>query len=418
MCKLIAELVGADENIVGEVVRRFEKASGFPGVDVRLTGEIYGQLHLKMRELGLDPRDTTAKELYQGLLGLADLHDTFLAKRLGIRDRTNVEQVLSAVAALANKLHTHRQAWVIKSSVIKKMLKATPPKRLMQTLHYRSLESMIKRESAPLLLTMARYTESEVWQRHFTDACTRLTPRDFEQRDIQIVYLDELKWSAVVQEVAHAHHTNTFYSPEAGAIFLTPLPSRGNRGLTLATLMMTFHYINDIRMQATYLKFHQVLPDFGRKVHRVTTGTALDDVHIAGQPIQWRIIHRYYGTTTRVLHPEVFEPHIQPEDLSYRKAEKILYRFEPALYFWHNLDYVGVSHDGHPISFNLMDVALNLLNDIPYEKRLAYHVRDALWNELVVRYVGQRPLERQLLQHLHEQTVTPLFTMPEMEFAV
>lgn len=417
MCKLIADLVGADKDIVQEVVHRFERVSGFPGVDVRLTGEIYGSTHLKMRELGLDPHDTTPEELYQGLLGLADLHDSFIARRFGIQDRTNTEQVLSTVASVVQKLRIPRQTWAIKGIAIKRILKAVPPKQLMRALHYRSLDSMVKREPATLLLTMARYVESEKWQHQFLDAYTRLAPNDFEQRDIRVAYLDELKWSAVVQDIASAHHTNTFFSIESGAIFLTPLPRRGSRGLTLATFMIVLHAVNDIRMHATYLKFHQLLPGFGERLRRVASRVPLNDVRIAGQSIQWRVVHRYYGTTTRVLHPEVFEPHIQAEDLSYRKAEQVLYRLEPALRFWCNLDYIGLDTSGDPVSFNLMDVTLGLLNAVPYAERLTYHLRDALWNELLVRYVGQRPLERQLLQHLHSRTIDQTTILPEMEFA-
>ncbi len=418
MCKLIAELVGADKQIVSEVVRRLELASGQPGIDVRLTGEIYGQMHMKMRELGLDPSDTTAKELYQGLLGLADLHDQFLARRLGVVDRTNAEEVLSAVAMVINRLHMPRQAWVIKGSVIKKLLKANPPKQLMQTLHYRSIESMLKREPARLLLTMARHIEQDKWQQRYSQACSRLQSGDFEQHNIEVTYLDELKWSAVIQAVAPIFHTNSFYCVESGSIFITPLPARGKHGLTLATLMITLHYINEIRTQSTYLKFYQPMPGFGQKVEAVVKKSSTDHILLAGQAIQWRIVHKYYGTSTRLLHPEVFEPHVQPEDLAYRKAEQILYRLEPALHFWHNLDYVGVSHNNHPISFNLMDMVLNLLNDIPYEKRLNYHMRDALWNELLIRYVGQRSLERQLLQHLNDQTLGQVAFVPDMEFVV
>ena len=151
VCKLIAELVGADKQIVSEVVRRFERSSGEPGVDIRLTGEIYGRLHMKARELGLDPNDTTARELYHSLISLADLHDQFIAKRFGIDDRTDTDQVLSSVVATVNRMHMPRQAWIIKGSAVKKLLKSEPPKKLLHDLHYRSFDSMLKREPARLL---------------------------------------------------------------------------------------------------------------------------------------------------------------------------------------------------------------------------------------------------------------------------
>lgn len=417
MCKLIADLVGADKQIVSEVVHRFERSSGEPGVDIRLTGEIYGRLHMKVRELGLDPNDTTARELYHSLISLADLHDQFIAKRFGIEDRTNTDQVLSSVVSIINRMHLPHHAWVIKGSVLKKLLKAVPPKKLMHDLHYRSLDSMLKREPARLLLNMARHVEPDTWQQRFDARLEHLMPSDFEQKDIDVVYLDELKWSAAIEEVSLSRHTNIFYSPEAGNILVTPLPKRGKHGMTLASTIMILHYINEIRTHSTYLKFHQLMPGFGKKIRDITSKQGVHHAVMAGQPLHWRIVHKYYGTTKRVLHPEVFEPHVQPEDLAYRKAEDVLYRIEPALHFWKDLDYVGVNHPSGPISFNLMDVVLNLFNDVPYDQRINYHMRDALWNELLIRYVGQRSLERQLLQHLDAQTMTEEFS-PDLEFVV
>jgi hypothetical protein len=142
-----------------------------------------------------------------------------------------------------------------------------------------------------------------------------------------------------------------------------------------------------------------------------------DHARLAGQPIHWRVIHRYYGSANNLDHPEIFQPHIQPEDIAYRKAESVLYRLEPALHFWHDLDYIGLPHGDGPLSFSLIDNAINLLNGLPYEKRVSYHLRDAVWNELYSRYMGQRTLERQLLQQLDEQFLGDALMPTDMEFA-
>ena len=76
---------------------------------------------------------------------------------------------------------------------------------------------------------------------------------------------------------------------------------------------------------------------------------------MAGNHVHWRIIQRYFGKLEGESHPEIFQPHLQPEDLHWRKAEEVLYKLEPALHFWYDLDYVGVMKDGRPVTFNLMD---------------------------------------------------------------
>jgi hypothetical protein len=140
---------------------------------------------------------------------------------------------------------------------------------------------------------------------------------------------------------------------------------------------------------------------------------------LAGQPIHWRVVHRYYGTQHQDEHPEIFQPHVQPEDMAYRKAEHTLFRLEPALHFWQDTDYVALPQaEGEAVSFNLMDVAVNLVNRLPYEHRVAYHNREAIWNELHSRYLGQRALERHLLQQLDDQISGLNGLMSEMEFMV
>jgi hypothetical protein len=405
MCKIIAQLSQSDTKDMRELLHSLEKAASLPGVDLRLTGEIYGQLHMKTRELGLDPNDTTAKELYRSLNNLAELHDSFLAKRLGVSDSNNVSEILHAVVDAVDALKVPRQAWVLKQLTIKKMLKNNPPKNLMKSLRYRSLDSMIKREPAAQLLTIARYSESPAWNNRLVQQYKNLTPNDFEQKDVSVVYLDELKWSEAVKNIALSRHSNIFYMSETGQILLTPLPLRNTKGLTLSMVLMVLHSIGEIRTQSSYLKFNQLHPEFSDKLYESITKPYESNIHIAGQSIPWKLIHKYYGSSQRLLHPEVFEPHVQPEDLTYRKAEMYLYKFEPALNFWHNLDYVGLPFSGNPVSFNIMDVSLNLLNNVSFEGRFNYHLRDAVWNEVLIRYVGQRHLERRIIEHLEDQVL-------------
>lgn len=417
MCKLIAELVGTDKQIVSEMFSRLEKRSGAPGVDIRLTGEIYGKLHMKMRALGLDPTDTTPRELYQSLLNLTALHDAFLAKRLGIENPQDASKVLGAIAKLLGRLNLPKQVWVLKHTTAKRLLKATPPKVLMKLLNYRSLDSMLKREPVAQLLATARHTEPDSWQERFVGTYRKLQAYDFETRDVEIEFLKEKRWQTVGQLMHTTAHTNIIYAPEVGAIAFLPIQIENLRGLTLASLLLSLHYINEIRAFSTYSKFHHMRPNFGGLLIDHLLHKKQDHAQIAGQGIHWRVIHRYYGTTNRLNHPEIFEPHVQPEDLAYRKAEVVLYHLEPALHFWHDMDYVGLPTADGSISFSLADMAMNVVNQLPYERRVFYHMKDALWNEICIRYIGQRVFERQVLQQMDEQTGFAVQVIPNLDFA-
>ncbi len=415
MCKLVAELVGADTQLMREVFRRLEVQSGEPGIDVRLTGEIYGKLHMKMRALGLDPNDTTPHELYQALLNLAALHDDFLAKRLNVNTNDRAQVISEAVARFINRLHMPKQAWVFKGTAAKKLLKATPPRTLMKLLHYRSLDSMLKRESAAMLVTAARHLEPEQWQKRFVSSYKKLKPSDFEVRDIVAECLPIQRWQAVGEHIRAQYHTTIVHTPEAGGIALLPVEAQGIQGLTLATLLLTLHYVNEIRAFSTFAKFGHLHPKFGSNLVEHILEQKQDHFTLAGQPIHWRVVHRYYGNTNHTR-PEIFEPHVQAEDLAYRKAEEVLYRMEPALHFWHDMDYAGLPQTDGPLSFNLTDMAFNLVNRLPYEQRVSYHLKGALWNEIYCRYTSQRQFEQQILQQLDEQSVAKKPSVLDLEF--
>jgi hypothetical protein len=128
---------------------------------------------------------------------------------------------------------------------------------------------------------------------------------------------------------------------------------------------------------------------------------------MAGQNVHWRVIQRYFGKLGDEYHPEVFEPHVQPEDLHWRKAEELMYKLDPELEFWDGLDYVGEMYDGQPLTFNFMDVSLSYSNGISYEERYIYHFREALWNEVFMRYMGEQVLEEQILRQLDNDMIAP-----------
>ena len=68
MGKQLATLLGNDHPRFLITIEEFERASGAAGIDVRLLADITEAGHKAMRSLGLDPSDTSARELYQALV--------------------------------------------------------------------------------------------------------------------------------------------------------------------------------------------------------------------------------------------------------------------------------------------------------------------------------------------------------------
>lgn len=403
MARLLSELLGASEPLFSITMQQLERASGNSGTDVRLTAEIIGKTHLKGRELGLDPRDSTGQELYHSLIGLAKLHDEFLAQKIGGRDASNVKEMLPKIKTAVEKMPLPQDVWVIKTSAAKKLLKSMPPKKVMKCLGYRSLDSMLKREPIIELYGAIRFIESREWLNNYLKIYHKLQQSDFETRPIEIIQLDPDKWGAAAADhVIHKRH-NITHLKEMGAIFMLPMPVDRMPGITIMVMPLLIHYINELRMHSAYFKFQQMHPDLGRTITNTLVSDPAHHVVMAGQPVHWRIIQRHLGKNDANYPAHIFEPHLQLEDLYWRKAEEVLFRLEPALHYWHDMDYVGVMAGNRPISFNLMDAATNYVNKLPYEHRSTHHLKESLWNEIYTRYMGHESLENQVMSQLSSQ---------------
>jgi hypothetical protein len=393
------------------MLEQLERASGNMGVDVRLTADIIGAVSHRTKALGLDPTDTTGRELYQALLTLTELHDQFLAHQLGASDPTDVDDILPRLKIEIEKLAIPKTTWALKLSVAKRLLKATPPRKVMKHLGYRSVDSMLKRESMNELYSALRFVETPQWLATFVKKYHALTPQDFETRTIEVLLLDEQKWGNVTEPYVRTQHHNVTHLKELGVLTILPMPVKHLPGITIATLPLLLHYINEIRMYSSYFRFQQRQPKFGQELATILLEDPHDRAMMAGQQLHWRIIYSHFGREDMQNHPELFEPHIQPDDLLWRRAEDVLFRLEPALQFWQGMDYVGVVKDGAAVSFNLMDMAACLVNGLPYEQRSQHYMKRAVWRELYLRYIAQPSLEHQVMKQLDNQIISQTVIM-------
>ncbi len=407
MGTFLSELLGATEPLFTLAVKQLEDGSGRPGADVRLIAEVVEKSHTKMRQLDLDPRDTTGRELYQTLKNKVELHDALLAKKLGCQDAGDVNTLLPLIKKAAEAKDVNRQVWVLKKSVAKRLLHDNPPPVIMKHLHHSSVDSMLKRENLFEVYGAIRFAESTSWLTKFTKTYKRLQPSDFELRDIEILQLSQERWGDLAESEIRKNRHILSHLKELGVIILLPPKHERMPGLTLTTLPLLFHYINEIRLYSAFFKLQQVKPGFGKIIADTLLGDANKTAIMAGSHVHWRVIQRYFGNLEDEKHPEIFEPHVQPEDLYWRKAEEHLYDLDPEFGFWQGLDYVGISSDGAPVSFNLLDNATSFFIQAPYEHRVISHMRGSLWNELFVRYMGEANLESQVLKQLDNDMIMP-----------
>ena len=406
MSRLIAQLLAAEQPLFSLSLRQLEEVSGLPAVDTRLTAEIIGKVRLKTEELGLDPDDTTGQELYQALVHQLAKHDQHLCHTIGGRVGDTAAELIPKIKAAQDKVELDRDCWVLKKSVAKEFLRQSPPLKIMQLLGYKSVDSMLKSENIFELFGALRFAEDPDWLNGFNEKYKSLKPSDFTTRRIEVLVMPE-RWASICQDFIAKKKHNVTHSKEMGVVIMLPIKAQRIDGLTLWALSLLFHYINEVRLYSTFFKLQQVKPNFGQIVVDTLIADPSQAAIMAGNQIHWRVIQRYFGKLEHERHPQIFQPHVQPEDLHWRAAEVILYNLDPELKFWADMDYVAVMYDNRPVVFNMMDVAASYANKTAYGRREIYHFREALWNEVFVRYLGTSVLEDQILKQLDNDLINP-----------
>ena len=406
---MLSRLLQAKQPLFDITVEQLETQTGNKSIDAEFIAEILETAHQKMRELNLDPADTTGQELYQALINKVSEHDDHLAKEVGGKDSTSLAEMVPKIVKRINQADIKKDGWFLKHGVAKEMLLNMPPKNIIERLGYKSAKAMLAEEDLYEIYGALRFAEDGEWLNEYNRQYHRLSKDDFEERKIEIVQFDPDKWGDIAAHFVEKKLHNITHLKELGVIMTMPVAGdRPMPGVTLKVMPLILHYFNEIRLYSAFFKLMKDKKNFGD----IFVDTLIADpspVQVTqNDNVHWRVIQRYFGKLKDEYHPEIFEPHVQPEDLHWRKAEEVLYDISPELEFWRDLDYVGLFvSDEEPVTFNLMDISLSYSNQLPFEDRYLYHFREALWNELFVRYLGQKNLEDRVIKRLDNAMIEP-----------
>ncbi|MBC7564701.1 TIGR00730 family Rossman fold protein [Candidatus Saccharibacteria bacterium] len=410
MAKFLRDLLDAEEPIFTEALRQLEHASGRTAADTKLIGDIVTKAHENLRQMGLNPAVATGAEVYHGLESRLESDIKRLVKIIGADpDKSeDVQYLVPFMVKAANSVTFNRKVFVIKHESAKNLLRKMPPKALMDKLGYDDIDAMFDHEDFSELYTALRFSEGPEWLNKYDELFETVTPDDYEERDMKIVVMDHNKYVDLAAHFVQKKLHNVTHTKEMGVIVVTPMHAKTMRGLVLKTLPLLFHYMNEVKLYSTFFKLKSKKPHFGKTVVSTLVADPSDASQIVGHKIHWRIIQRYLGKHKEDnISMVAFEPHVQPEDLHWRRAEDLLYELDPELEFWKDRDYVGLMYDGFPVAFNLFDVSFAYSNSEPYENRYAYHFRESLWNEIFVRYMGFKNLASQVLDKLDNSAIAP-----------
>ncbi len=400
MTRYLSLALGATEPIFSQSIGQLEQASGRPSADIRLSSEMMRRAQAKIAELGLDPQDTTGPELYGALRERLHQNEAQVREALGIEANAPSSEIVRRVQQFLDHLEMPKSCFALKSSVARRLMRTKPPRLAMKRLGYRSLDSMLKHETAAQLYAAALMFEGPQWHKTFREQYAKLQPSDFEQRAINIVFPTAKRWEKAAAAYTATARQNIISFRELGTVLLLPITEQMD-GLTITTILLALNAVNDIRVLSSFAKLQQVKSDFGKIMQQASVVEPLTSATLAGQPVPWRTIQRYYARFKKdAYHAEVFEPHVQSDDLVWEHAEDTLAKLAPSLAFWQDTQALCVLHDGEPVSFNVLDVALGYCNHLSFGERIVHFVRDNLWHELMLRYLNQDNLEQAVRQQL------------------
>ncbi len=410
MSGFISALLAKEKTAIRTTLAKLEQASGENSIDSRLISEIVIKSKAKIKQLGLDADDTTPEELYSSLNNLAQLHDSFLAKALGGIDPSDTSEMLPKITKFTNNIAKTKTVWGIKHAVAKRQIKLLPPKLLMKKLGYRSIDSMLKRENIDDLFAGIRVVESNEYIGKFFNSFTKLRPSDFESRKMSVRQLSHKKWQKITGEYVNRTRSNLVELKEMGSVIVLSIPVEKLKGTTITVLPLILHELNDIHLYSSFFKYEQVQHDFGQIFSNALQNKPISNVNMAGLDLSWNIVRDHFGKLAKTGLSDIFEPHIQNDDLEKQSVEESLYKLEPALHFWYQNDSLGLPYSNGVVSFNLMDVATNLVNNLSFGLNSTKYLAGSLWDELLTRYLNEEPLHDQVLQQLDNQNVEDEFS--------
>lgn len=408
MTRFLSEALSAPEPSFRLGVRKLEEAHGSPNHDIRLTGEIKSSIAQKSRELGLDASQASAEELYRALeLKMAN-DNTRLVKKLRTSAATHVNaeaDVIDGMIHEIKKLPESKDCFAIRNSSLKSLLKKQPPKKAMKQLGYRSFDSFIKHEQPVMILAAAHMSEDAHWRSKFNEQYKKLKSSDFETRQVQLIQPKGAKWQDLAKTTAEHSKHNLVSLQEAGALIFLPLPAGAPDGAVTLSLSLSLRELNHIRAASTLLKLSQVRKDFGTIVQKVATHDSEVSYSTFDQPISWHLIQQYYVRMADKFRQELFEPHLLQDDIAWESIENSLAKIESSFEFWQNTHHLAVLHNHQPVSFNILDVAINYCNELSFDDRISKYLQVSLWQELLLKYIKHDKVEQTVLNRLQPKLV-------------
>lgn len=404
----VAHILRTDKDYIYSVEKRLSEITGKKGVFDRIIFENDTRIKDRLSRLGLSS-ESSAKNVYDALIAKVEANDVWLCESTGSKKCSTLQDFIIAVDT-AKKVIKMPKGFFIKMDRAVKLLKNTPPKKVMAYLGYNTVEEMLAKEDIVEILAALRFVEGNEWlNKSFFIQYKDLTPDDFEERNVDVRVLSQ-KWTKFAKIFVMKKWHNVSHLKEFGVLFVIPT-SLGISGELLRMLSLIFHYSHEIPFYSDVIRLIAKNPKtFTEHLLSLLRGDTLEKRLPEDDSVQWLVIQRYLAKDDE-NDWRLFVPHINPEALHWHKAEDDLEAAASTfgmagreLSFWRDLDWVGDFFQDEMgnnilVSFDLVDTVMGLVKRHEQMKFL-YHHQEALWNRIFIEYFGEEQLEEYCKKHL------------------
>lgn len=397
MSRVLSELWGYPPARLAQLITALESSHDGAAIDVQLIGDIAAASSRAHRLLAIDPADTAPQELYGALRTRASDDNATLARLVGGSHPSAVSEMTPLIVQSLQTQYTGQQCWALKSSVAKKLLRQHLPAQTRQLLGYRSVDSLLKHESALELMTVARYLEDDVWQQALLRSYTALRPTDFEQRPLTILYLDKAVYAKALAPTLRRHHL-VLHCKEMGVVAIAPTPEKVIRGYTLRTWSLAQHYLHEVLAMSSLLKHRQTTAHYGAQVIAALDADDSGHVPVASHYFHWRGVHAHIATQPAPYRSDT-ALHMSAEDWQWSSVNDMIGQLAPELALWHGRGYVAAAGPV-PVGFNIVDIAIDESLDAAFAARSLKYLRRDLETEALRRYLDNAQTRRLLFARM------------------
>jgi hypothetical protein len=399
----IAKILRAKPETISEMDKKMTAITGKTGVLDKIVAENERQINRTLEVLKC--HNYQAENVFRALITKLQEDDRKLY-RLFKKPSGITLSGLKTLFNFALELADIDQVFVLKKEKAKEILRKNPPPNILKALKYKDVEELLQKEDLIEVFSALRFVETGEWMhKTFDETYKKLTFQDFEKRNVELRVLSG-KWLKVAEKFVGKKYHNISHLKELGIVFVIPIKI-DSPGETIRLFLLILHYLHELNFYSKLFEKKSLQSDFGEKIISLLKGEVLKKIDSGKDTVNWLIIQRYLAKDDQNDN-RLFLPHINPEALHWKKAQKDISRlgerFENIdLEIWLGVDWIGGFFKNRAkkeelVSFDLVD---NVMALVQKEQRIKYlyHHQEALWNHIFEEYMGAGNLEKMMIEN-------------------